>query len=35
LKDFAVVEKIIEEEKVKGKKMYLVKYDGYDDSFNS
>ena len=34
LKDFAVVDNIIEEKKVKGKKMFLVKYDGYDDSFN-
>jgi hypothetical protein len=34
LKDFAVVEKILEKKKVKGKKMFLVKYDGYSDKFN-
>jgi hypothetical protein len=34
LKDFSVVEKIIGEKTVKGKKMYLVKYDGYSDKFN-
>jgi hypothetical protein len=34
LKDFAVVEKILQTKTVKGKKMYLVKYDGYDNKFN-
>jgi len=34
LKDFSVVEKILGEKTVKGKKMYLVKYDGYPDKFN-
>ena len=34
LKDFAVVEKVLKTKTVKGKKMYLVKYDGYDDKFN-
>ena len=34
LKDFAVVEKVLKTKKVKGVKMYLVKYDGYDDKFN-
>ncbi len=34
LKDFSVVEKIVEERKVKGKKLYLIKYDGYSDKFN-
>jgi hypothetical protein len=35
LKDFAVVEKILQEKKVRGKKMYLVKYDGYSGKFNA
>jgi hypothetical protein len=34
LQDFAVVEKILETKTVKRKKMYLVKYDGYDNKFN-
>jgi hypothetical protein len=34
LKDFAIVEKIIKERKIKGKKMYFVKYDGYPEKFN-
>jgi len=34
LKDFAIVEKIVDSKTVRGKKMYLVKYDGYDDKFN-
>ena len=34
LKDFAVVEKIIKTKTEKGKKLYYVKYDGYDDKFN-
>jgi hypothetical protein len=34
LKDFAIVEKIVQRKTVKGKKLYLVKYDGYDDKFN-
>jgi hypothetical protein len=34
LKDFAVVEKILQTKTVKGKKMYFVKYDGYDSKFN-
>ena len=34
LKDFSVVEKIVEERKVKGKKLYLIKYDGYSEKFN-
>jgi len=35
LKDFSVVEKILQEKKVKGKMMYLVKYSGYPEKFNS
>jgi hypothetical protein len=34
LKDFSVVEKIVEDKMVKGKKIYLAKYDGYSDKFN-
>jgi len=35
LKDFAIIEKIIEKKKVKGKWKYLVKWDGYSDKFNA
>jgi len=34
LKDFSVVEKVLQEKRVKGKKMYLVHYDGYSDKFD-
>jgi hypothetical protein len=34
LKDFSVVEKIIGEKTIKGKKTCLVKYDGHPDKFN-
>jgi hypothetical protein len=34
LKDYALVEKVMNERKVRGKKEYLVKYRGYPDKFN-
>ena len=34
LKDFAIVKKIIKTKTVKGKKMYLVNYDGYPEKFD-
>jgi len=34
LKDYALVEKVLDEKKVKRKMMYLVKYRGYSDKFN-
>ena len=34
LKDFELIDKILQKKKVKGKQMYYVKYDGYDDKFN-
>ena len=34
LKDYAMIEKVIKSKVVNGKKMYFVKYDGYDDKFN-
>jgi hypothetical protein len=34
LKDFALVEKILDRKTVKRKKFYLVKYDGYGEKFN-
>ena len=34
LKDYAIIEKIIKSKKTKGKKMYYVKYRGYDNRFN-
>lgn len=34
LKDFALIDKILQKKKIKGKQMYYVKYDGYDDKFN-
>jgi len=34
LKDYAIIEKIIKTKKIKGKKMFYVKYRGYDNRFN-
>jgi len=34
LQDYAVIDKIIKSKKVNGKKMFYVKFDGYDDKFN-
>jgi len=34
LKDYAIVEKVLREKTVRGQKMYLVKYRGYDNRFN-
>ena len=34
LKDYAKVEKVIKTKVVNGKKMYYVKFDGYDTKFN-
>lgn len=34
LKDYAIIEKIIKSKKLNGKKMYYVKYRGYDNRFN-
>jgi len=34
LKDYAIVEKVLQEKKGKGKRMFLVKYRGYDNKFN-
>jgi hypothetical protein len=34
LKDYALVEKVLDEKKSKGRKLYFVKYRGYPDKFN-
>ena len=34
MRDFAVIEKVLEEKTVRGKKQYLVKYEGYPPKFN-
>jgi hypothetical protein len=34
LKDYAIIEKVLETKKIKGKKMSYVKYDGYSEKFN-
>jgi hypothetical protein len=34
LKDFAVIDKILQTKKIKGVKMFYVHYDGYDDKFD-